>query len=229
MKENSYLALLKHPLWQKRRLEIMQRDNFTCQICGKGINDGTTLNVHHKQYIYGKMPWEYDNTNLVTLCEKCHKIQHCGNNKNNNGIVFYRALLKDGVFTIREKIIISYLLSNKITNLKETNKTEIANKLGINRSTIIRLWGKLNKYEELRKYTVNGFFPLKTRKGLSGQLLVFFSWLYDLSGQEKMIYADRQKLASMYHVELHDIRWYLHKLKKLGYIERLNNGKLLIK
>ena len=227
MEKDTYATLLKHPLWQKRRLEIMQRDNFTCQLCGRGINDGTPLNVHHKKYIYGKLPWEYEDSSLVTLCENCHKKKHGKTRKNNDGIVFYKALLKERDFSIREKIIISYILSHK--NIESINKTEVAKKLNISRSTVVRFVNKINKFEELEKYTVNGFFLLRFMDGLSGQILVFFSWLHDIAGKEKIIYANRQKLAKMYNVELKDIRWYLHKLKTLGYIERQSDGKLLLK
>jgi hypothetical protein len=65
----TYAELLKHPLWQRKRLEIMQRDGFKCCKCK---NDQITLNVHHKKYIYGRKPWEYDNADLITLCEDCH-------------------------------------------------------------------------------------------------------------------------------------------------------------
>lgn len=34
------------------------------------------LNVHHKYYINGLMPWEYDDDALVTLCQECHKKRH---------------------------------------------------------------------------------------------------------------------------------------------------------
>lgn len=34
------------------------------------------LNVHHKYYINGNFPWEYDNGALITLCEECHKKTH---------------------------------------------------------------------------------------------------------------------------------------------------------
>ena len=34
------------------------------------------LNIHHKYYIQGHKPWEYDNEALVTLCEDCHKKRH---------------------------------------------------------------------------------------------------------------------------------------------------------
>lgn len=30
------------------------------------------LQVHHKLYIKGKFPWEYENDNLITLCNWCH-------------------------------------------------------------------------------------------------------------------------------------------------------------
>jgi hypothetical protein len=63
----TYREALKDPRWQKRRLEIMDRDNFTCLACGSKTE---TLNVHHIKY--GSTPWEIDEKYLVTLCEKCH-------------------------------------------------------------------------------------------------------------------------------------------------------------
>ena len=59
----------------------MQRDNFTCQHCGNGLNDGVPLNVHHIRYRRNLMPWEYDDADLTTLCEKCHKEEHSGKTK----------------------------------------------------------------------------------------------------------------------------------------------------
>lgn len=69
MSKKSYSDLLRHPLWQKKRLEIMRRDKWKCKKCG---DDETTLNVHHKLYINGNDPWEYENEDLITLCEDCH-------------------------------------------------------------------------------------------------------------------------------------------------------------
>jgi len=46
----------KHPLWQKKRLEIMQLAGFKCERC-RSSDD--TLNVHHAYYERGKKPWEY--------------------------------------------------------------------------------------------------------------------------------------------------------------------------
>jgi len=71
--KKDYSELLKDPRWQKKRLEILQRDKFTCQSCG---NKESTLNVHHRTYISGKMLWEYDNDDLITYCDNCHSQIH---------------------------------------------------------------------------------------------------------------------------------------------------------
>ena len=66
---SSYLELYKDPRWQKKRLEVMERDEFKCRTCG---DHESTLNVHHCYYSDGKSPWEYESSSLVTLCEECH-------------------------------------------------------------------------------------------------------------------------------------------------------------
>lgn len=66
----TYAEKLKDPRWQKKRLEILNRDEFTCQECG---SKEKTLHVHHTHYIKNKNPWEYDNRSLVTLCWDCHR------------------------------------------------------------------------------------------------------------------------------------------------------------
>ena len=64
-----YKELLRDPRWQKKRLEIMQRDGFQCQLC---YDDTSELHVHHCFYINGNEPWNYPDTSLITLCESCH-------------------------------------------------------------------------------------------------------------------------------------------------------------
>ena len=70
---SSYVEKFKDPRWQKKRLEIMERDDFTCTICG---NSEKTLNVHHGYYERGKQPWDYPDIALKTLCEDCHEEWH---------------------------------------------------------------------------------------------------------------------------------------------------------
>ncbi|MGF6636791.1 HNH endonuclease [Paraburkholderia sp. MM6662-R1] len=75
MSANDYAEKLRDPRWQRRRLEIMQRDNFACTECG---DTESTLNVHHRRYIRGVEPWDCPTAMLVTLCERCHEAIHEG-------------------------------------------------------------------------------------------------------------------------------------------------------
>jgi hypothetical protein len=60
-------------MWQRRRLERLEQAGWECQNCG---DKSTTLHVHHKQYIKGRMAWEYDDLELAVLCEPCHESEH---------------------------------------------------------------------------------------------------------------------------------------------------------
>lgn len=71
--EKTYSEKLKDPRWQKKRLEIMQRDEWKCQGC---LNDERMLNVHHLKYISGLEPWEYEDKYYMTLCDNCHQAAH---------------------------------------------------------------------------------------------------------------------------------------------------------
>lgn len=95
------LGILDGRKWKGRWLKALQRDNFTCQICGKRKdptewhNRQDRLEVHH---------WDGDGethtkknhelNNLVTLCSGCHQMFHSN-----------VSLLKiDGEFYVRGKI-----------------------------------------------------------------------------------------------------------------------------
>lgn len=67
----TYSEKLKDPRWQKKRLEIFNRDDWTCQKC-KATDK--TLVVHHLKY--SGEPWEIENEYLKTLCESCHELSH---------------------------------------------------------------------------------------------------------------------------------------------------------
>lgn len=67
-----YAEKLEDPRWKAKRLEILKRDNCTCQWCGSTKN----LQVHHHYYVWGREPWEYDDKALITVCRRCHKWRH---------------------------------------------------------------------------------------------------------------------------------------------------------
>jgi len=61
--------LYEDPRWKNKRLEILERDNHKCQICGCVAQD-----VHHIKYkgnSYNE-PWNIENDYLVSLCKECH-------------------------------------------------------------------------------------------------------------------------------------------------------------
>jgi hypothetical protein len=67
---SDYSAKLKDPRWQKKRLEVFNAHDFTCQMCGA---KDETLHVHHVNYRKGAKPWEYELHELRCFCERCHK------------------------------------------------------------------------------------------------------------------------------------------------------------
>jgi hypothetical protein len=71
--DSSFSQQYKHPLWQKKRLEMLEAADYACQSC---FDNETLLHVHHKQYFAGRKVWEYDANELLVLCENCHKDVH---------------------------------------------------------------------------------------------------------------------------------------------------------
>jgi len=69
----SWKEQYKHPNWQRKRLEILKRDNFTCRMC---LNKDDQLHVHHLKYDKTKFIWEIHEMYLVTLCHSCHEKEH---------------------------------------------------------------------------------------------------------------------------------------------------------
>ncbi len=65
----TYKEKLRSPLWQKKRLQILERDGWRCVICG---DDKSNLQVHH--LVYAKAdPWDYPEYVYQTLCDVCHE------------------------------------------------------------------------------------------------------------------------------------------------------------
>jgi len=80
--------------WQKLRLEVLSRDNWTCRRCGKGTDSGVSLNVHHAFYESGRAPWEYEPDTLFTLCQDCHGKIH--EELKRISLVFLETITKSG-------------------------------------------------------------------------------------------------------------------------------------
>lgn len=72
-KNSSYREMLALPQWQKRRLQMLERAGWKCVECGA---EEQQLHVHHKRYVAGAKPLEYEDDDLAVLCERCHEKAH---------------------------------------------------------------------------------------------------------------------------------------------------------
>lgn len=62
--------------WHSFRREVMRLDNHACTLCGRKESEGVILQVHHKQYLQGRKPWEYPYQLCMTVCKGCHAAEH---------------------------------------------------------------------------------------------------------------------------------------------------------
>lgn len=104
MANKTYSEKLRDPRWQKKRLEILSRDEWTCQGCG---DDKSTLHVHHRWYETGNEPWDYSNAALVTLCEECHETEEINKEKQKK---FIQTFLAAG-FLNKQMDFLSHIMS----------------------------------------------------------------------------------------------------------------------
>jgi len=61
--------------WQAFRKEVIELDGNRCHVCQRTEPD-VVLQVHHKKYIPGHMPWQYHYADCETLCKGCHAAEH---------------------------------------------------------------------------------------------------------------------------------------------------------
>jgi len=76
---------------KEQGIELHEYDSSACRYILTSQQNGITLNIdygwgiwlvtpilqiHHKRYIEGKHPWEYENDDLITLCKACHNSGH---------------------------------------------------------------------------------------------------------------------------------------------------------
>lgn len=64
--------------WKSKRLAVLKRDHYQCQICRQKIpakySKATT--VHHIKHLKDVPELALTDSNLISLCEDCHKDMH---------------------------------------------------------------------------------------------------------------------------------------------------------
>ena len=68
--KRNYYDYMHSEEWRKKRLKVLKRDGFRCQMCGTAKN----LRVHHINYEHLDTDAELDD--LITLCDTCHTQIH---------------------------------------------------------------------------------------------------------------------------------------------------------
>jgi DNA-binding NtrC family response regulator len=94
-----------------KHYEVLERDNFTCKICGSM----TDIVVHHRDHNIENNKMD----NLISWCRPCHTSYHQNETKNN----LYKHIAKDQII--------------KAINVTDTLE-DAANVLGITRKTLMK-------------------------------------------------------------------------------------------
>jgi len=69
------VSLYNRKEWKEYRDNVIESDGGKCVRCGRPDGE-VVLQVHHKIYLTGKLPWEYGTENCETLCKGCHAAEH---------------------------------------------------------------------------------------------------------------------------------------------------------
>lgn len=106
-KPNEFFAKYKHPNWQEKRLKVMDEAGFQCSHCG---DKDSTLNVHHISYLKNRDPWEYENKELLCLCEGCHAEMHAMEDRLKDALHSYKVVSYQTMQSTEE--LIGYLVAS---------------------------------------------------------------------------------------------------------------------
>ncbi len=142
---SNYSEKLKDPRWQKKRLEIFQRDNWTCKFCG---DTKSMLMVHH--FKYEGDPWEVGNEHLATCCAKCHNEEH-----------EELELAKHLFFS---EIVESSVVYNSLTSI-----ITLSRKSGVPVSSVFKLIEKCFEYDDEFIFTLSSLFSERLLKKIKGE------------------------------------------------------------
>lgn len=67
-----YNRLLEDKRWKEFRLKVLSERGCSCEYCGST----EIIQIHHTEYVKGRLPWEYDIKDMRVLCKRCHQRIH---------------------------------------------------------------------------------------------------------------------------------------------------------
>lgn len=69
------MSLYNRKEWKEFRQNVIEADGNKCVLCGS-FGPEVVLQVHHKTYKKGRLPWQYGLGDCETLCKGCHAGEH---------------------------------------------------------------------------------------------------------------------------------------------------------
>jgi 5-methylcytosine-specific restriction endonuclease McrA len=66
----------KSTTWEKKRLKILERDNYECQVCKEEGGFAPATTVHHIIHLKDRPDLALDDDNLLSVCAACHNREH---------------------------------------------------------------------------------------------------------------------------------------------------------
>lgn len=64
------------PRWARKRQHILRRDGYMCQVCRRYGKQVEATEVHHIKHLEDAPDLALVDSNLISLCHRCHWLQH---------------------------------------------------------------------------------------------------------------------------------------------------------
>lgn len=72
----TYSEKLRDSRWYDFRQMAFSRHGEYCQCCGQDTDFSKGIHVHHRRYISGLDPWQYEMNDVMVVCGFCHEEIH---------------------------------------------------------------------------------------------------------------------------------------------------------
>jgi len=98
----SYAKKLKDPRWKEKRERVIKLFGRTCCGCRKNKKK---VNVHHLKYIND--PWDVEDSDLIVLCEDCHKEIHAAGEITkivDKGVIYINEFIKTNTLLLLKSL-----------------------------------------------------------------------------------------------------------------------------
>lgn len=251
----NYREQLENQLWLEKRSVILKRDHYTCRSCGSKENLHIHhLNYIKGRFAWEYE--DKDLVTLCREChEKNHKDKQVSITEEDGRmlispkkVIFFRSLLTNNDMTPSEKIVYSAYAALAMYENHEVKEewypfpvdhiNKFYKKLQMSRETVRTALNSLRDKGIVKDNSLihipkslyeQGYFELHRLEDLTGQQLIFYSFIKHKSKKYGgCIDTFRSKLAEQFGVNPYSIKQYLAKLHKMGFVRRLEDGKLMI-